>query len=195
MGTQRLQLENGQMRTRPNVFEVLFAAQMLFSIGYACFLLYLSTENSAAADFIVQSLSVVTEPIANFLPLSKYAEAVANPRLHITTQLIRHLFPLLLLINVPLGLVLLGWSRRLSPGFENLLMSNPRTFNTLVKVWWFGAAVTFYLLFLDAPLSARMSPSPMSLLGFVMGAISPVFFFACICQIVAMRRAGRRPYQ
>ena len=163
------------------------------SLGYALFLLYASSHNPGFVEAVARQLAPVTDAVAGLIPLSQMADQLANPALGITAVVIRHLFPVLVLVNALFGLLSLGYVGALATHYARRLTGG-RVTALFIAVYLAVAVLCFYPL-ARAPTFAVLSEQPVAPLGlgmYLAAAASPAVFFYCLRQMLALAAAGRR---
>ena len=164
------------------------------SLGYALFLLYASGHNPGFVEAVARQLAPVTDAVAGLIPLSLMADQVANPALGITAVMIRHLFPVLVLVNALFGLLSLGYVGALATHYARRVTGGAGVTILYIAVYLAVAVLCFYPL-AGAPAIAILSQQPVAPLGlgmYLAAAASPAVFFYCLRQMLALAAAGRR---
>jgi len=164
------------------------------SLGYAVFLLYASSNNAGFVEAVARQLAPVTDAVADVIPLCVMADQIANPALGITAVMIRHLFPILILVNTLFGLLSLGYVGVLATHYARRLTGGPGIAALFIVVYLVVAVLCFYPLAV-APGVAALSQQPimpLSLGMYLAAAASPAVFFHCLRQMLALASAGRR---
>jgi heat shock protein HtpX len=164
------------------------------SLGYALFLLYASANDPGFVEAVARQMAPVTDAVAGLIPLSLMADQVANPALGITAVMIRHLFPVLLLVNALFGLLSLGYIGALATHYARRLTGGGGVTVLFIAVYLAVAMLCFYPL-AGAPAIAVLSQqaiAPLSLGMYLAAAASPAVFFYCLRQMLALAAAGRR---
>ena len=163
------------------------------SLGYALFLLYANARDPGFVEAVAAQLAPVTDAVAGMIPACQMADALANPALGISAVMIRHLFPVLVLVNALFGLLSLGYIRVLATHYARRLAGRSVAAVSIV-VYLLVAVLSFYPL-AGAPMLAVLNQQPiepMGLGGYLAGAASPAVFFYCLRQMLALASAGRR---
>ena len=164
------------------------------SLGYALFLLYANSHNPGFVEAVAAQTAPVTELVAGLIPASQMADKLANPDLGISAVMIRHLFPVLVLVNALFGLLSLAYVRALAVHYGRRLSGGGGITGLSVAVYLVVAVLCLYPL-AGAPAFAVLSQQPvepMGLGGYLAGAASPAVFFHCLRQILALATAGRQ---
>ena len=164
------------------------------SLGYALFLLYASGHNPGFVETVAGQLAPVTDAVAGLIPLSLMADQVANPAIGITAIMIRHLFPVLVLVNTLFGVLSLGYVGALATHYARRLTGGAGVTVLFIAVYLAVAVLCFYPL-AGAPTIAVLSQQPVAPLGlgmYLAAAASPAVFFYCLRQMLALAQAGRR---
>jgi len=163
------------------------------SLGYALFLLYANARDPGFIEAVAAQLAPVTDAVAGMIPACQMADALANPALGISAVMIRHLFPVLVLVNALFGLLSLGYIRVLATHYARRLAGRGVAAVSIV-VYLLVAVLSFYPL-VGAPMLAVLSQQaiePMGLGGYLVGAASPAVFFYCLRHMLALASAGPR---
>src|SRR5262249_45078828 len=150
------------------------------SLGYAFLLLFMNSTNPNLVNAVAVEFAPVTDPLASFIPIALLADHVANPVLGISAALIRHLFPMLVLINTPFGLIALSYWRSLSEFHAHRIARS--AIALLIGVYAGGAILSLYILFWGPAIRLALTwpLQPMDLAGLLFGSISPALFFLCL---------------
>ena len=176
----------------PSAVAWIFVPQMALSLAYACFLWLANIYDETAVHSYIEAVSGATRWLAGLLPISRYADAIANPAISLSAELIRHVFPVLVALNLIPGAVGFLFTKPLSAYYA--LRVNPKAFDTGYKIYLFLVAVPIYLLFLDPVIAVdfKLHAAPMSLYDYFIGSISPALLFYAVVQANAMNRARRK---
>lgn len=183
--------DKGSDRMPPErVMLVSLWVQLALSLTYGMGLYFLNTWNSEITQWLTQHLSVITDPVARLLPVTRYAETLTNPTLYLPAVLIRHVFSLLMLINAVPGIAWFGICKELADGYKRSLEIRPQAVKNANYLFLLLVVVATFFLFI-APLIDAALPLTwtMDLLLYFWGCMSPTFFFFSLLQVVAIQWA------
>lgn len=171
----------------------LFTFLTLLSFGYGFGLAITNISHPGLVELLAHKLSVVTEPFASLLPMTKYANQLANPHIFLSAALIRHVVPLLLIVNGSAGLFCLIWLPRVSLEYAALLESDLRPFArswwTWLCLWVLSVCVLFIIPTIEIGFTFS---SQLSLVAYILDLIAPSLVVFGTYKLAAMMWASER---
>ena len=171
----------------------LFTFLTLLSFGYGFGLAITNISHPGLVELLAHKLSVVTEPFTGLLPVTKYANQLANPHIFLSAALIRHVIPLSLIVNGCVGLFCLLWLPRISLEYAALLASDLKPF---ARSWWTWLCLwvlSVCILFIGPTIEIGFTlPSQLSLATYILDVIAPPVLVCGTYKLVAMMWASER---
>lgn len=173
-----------------------FIAQLLLGVGYGVGLFFVNTWHPEVTRWLAKHLQIITDPVAQFLPVAIYADKLANPQVGFSATLIRHVFSFLMLVNLVPGVIFFGICKELAAGYRGNLVVVPKKVKTSMYVFLFlGACACLSLFVLPVTKDIfNVPPGGIDAANYVWGCMSPTFLFFSVLQVIAIAWAYRTSY-
>lgn len=189
--SSRIKENQVPLRYRPlaeKLMYISFVTQFFLSLVYGVSLFFVNIWHPEVTQWLAQHLSAVTDPVARFLPLARYADRIARPEVGFSATLIRHVFSFLMLVNLVPGVISFWACKEVAVRYGRILNENPRDVKKSAYVFLFliGSACVFLFVIPIVEGVFNVPLTYMDGISYFVSCMCPTAFFFSVLQVVAI---------